>query len=265
MSIVSGFEHIHVNGDNTRLVQCVGNVLTNSAKYTNDGGHIHIRSSIEGADALIEIADNGAGISPELLPQIFDLFVQSDRTLDRAQGGLGIGLAVVRRLVEMHGGRVTAHSDGIGGGSTFEIRLPLIEESDHDVTEPEVIKTTPRRVLIVDDNADAADMLALLLQLDGHEVQAVYSSRDAIARAQSFRPDVMLLDIGLPEINGYEVAEQLRAIPQLPDIHLVAVTGYGRPEDRARARAAGFDDHLVKPVEAIELKRVLEVCQRQAL
>ena len=265
VSVVSGFEHIHVNGDNTRLVQCVGNVLTNSAKYTNDGGDIQIRSSIEGADALIEIVDNGVGISPELMPRIFDLFVQSDRTLDRAQGGLGIGLAVVKRLVEMHGGRVTAHSDGVGKGSSFEIRLPLVEKSDNGVTEPEVIKSTPQRVLIVDDNADAADMLALLLQLDGHQVQAVYSSRDAIVRAQSFQPDVMLLDIGLPEINGYEVAERLRAIPQLRDIHLVAVTGYGRPEDRARARAAGFDDHLVKPVEAIELKRILEVCQRHAL
>ena len=265
VSIVSGFEHIHINGDKTRLVQCVGNVLTNSAKYTNDGGEIKVRSAVDGADALIEITDNGVGISPELLPRIFDLFVQSDRTLDRAQGGLGIGLAVVKRLIEMHGGRVAAYSDGIGKGSSFEIRLPLIEQSETRVAEPEVIQATPRRVLIVDDNADAADMLALLLQLDGHEVQAVYSSRDALERAQSFRPDVMLLDIGLPEINGYEVAQQLRAIPQLRDIRLVAVTGYGRSEDRVRARAAGFDDHLVKPVEAIELKRALEVCQPQTV
>jgi len=172
---------------------------------------------------------------------------------------------VVKRLIEMHGGRVAAYSDGIGKGSSFEIRLPLIEQSETRVAEPEVIQATPRRVLIVDDNADAADMLALLLQLDGHEVQAVYSSRDALERAQSFRPDVMLLDIGLPEINGYEVAQQLRAIPQLRDIRLVAVTGYGRSEDRVRARAAGFDDHLVKPVEAIELKRALEVCQPQTV
>jgi PAS domain S-box-containing protein len=262
VSIISGFDHIHVNGDNTRLVQSVGNVLTNAAKYTSDGGEIRVRSAIEGTDALIEITDNGAGIPPDLLPRIFDLFVQSDRTLDRAQGGLGIGLAVVKRLIEMHGGRVAAHSDGIGKGSRFEIRLPLIEQLEIGVTEPEVIETTPRRVLIVDDNSDAADMLALLLQLDGHHVQAVYSSRDALERAQSFHPDIMLLDIGLPEINGYEVAERLRAMPQLKDIRLVAVTGYGRSEDRARTRAAGFDDHLVKPVEAIELKRVLEVCQR---
>jgi PAS domain S-box-containing protein len=265
VSIVSGFERIHINGDNTRLVQCVGNVLTNSAKYTNDGGKIQVRSAIDGTDALVEITDNGVGISPELLPRIFDLFVQSDRTLDRAQGGLGIGLAVVKRLIEMHGGRVAAYSDGVGKGSSFEIRLPLVEQAEIRVAEPEVIQTTPRRVLIVDDNADAADMLALLLQLDGYQVQAVYSSRDALARAQSFRPDVMLLDIGLPEINGYEVAQQLRAIPQLRNLRLVAVTGYGRSEDRARARAAGFDDHLVKPVEAIELKRVLEVCQPQTL
>jgi PAS domain S-box-containing protein len=262
VSIVSGFEHIHINGDNTRLVQCVGNVLANAAKYTNERGDIRVRSAVEGRDALIEVTDNGAGVAPELLPRIFDLFVQSERTLDRAQGGLGIGLAVVKRLIEMHGGRVAAHSDGVGKGSSFKIRLPLIEQSAIGVAESEVIATTPRRVLIVDDNADAADMLALLLQLDGHEVQAVYSSRDALERAQSFQPDVVLLDIGLPEINGYEVAQRLRAMPQLRGISLVAVTGYGRSEDRARARAAGFDDHLVKPVEAIELKRVLEVCKR---
>jgi PAS domain S-box-containing protein len=262
VSIVSGFEHIHVNGDITRLVQCMGNVLANAAKYTNDGGEIRVRSTINGTNALIEISDNGMGISPELLPRIFDLFVQSDRTLDRAQGGLGIGLAVVKRLIEMHGGRVAARSDGIGKGSSFEIRLPLIEQSEIEVPEPDLIETTPRRVLVVDDNSDAADMLALLLQLDGHLVQAVYSSRDALERAHTFQPDIMLLDIGLPEINGYEVAQRLRATPALSDIRLVAVTGYGRSEDRARARAAGFDDHLVKPVEAIELKRVLEVCQR---
>jgi signal transduction histidine kinase/ActR/RegA family two-component response regulator len=265
VSIVSGIRQIHVNGDNARLVQCVGNVLTNAAKYTGEGGEVRVRSAIEGADALIEISDNGAGISPELLPRIFDLFVQSERTLDRAQGGLGIGLAVVKRLIDMHGGRVAAHSAGVGKGSRFEIRLPLLEQAQVSIAEPQVIETTPRRVLIVDDNSDAADMLALSLQLDGHEVQAVYSSRDALERAQSFRPDVMLLDIGLPEINGYEVAERLRAMPQLRDIRLVAVTGYGRSEDRARTRAAGFDEHLVKPVETIELKRVLEVCQRQTL
>lgn len=191
------------------------------------------------------------------MPRIFDLFVQSDRTLDRAQGGLGIGLAVVRRLIEMHGGRVAARSSGIGKGSTFEIRLPPIEQPEIGITEHEEIQIAPRRVMVVDDNSDAADMLAMLLQLDGHEVQALYSSRDALERAQSFRPDVMLLDIGLPDINGFEVAQRLRAMPQFGGTRLVAVTGYGRTEDRARTRAAGFDDHLVKPVEAADLKRVL--------
>jgi CheY-like chemotaxis protein len=157
------------------------------------------------------------------------------------------------------------HSDGVGEGSRFQIRLPQFEQSEGAVPEPEAIETTLRRVLIVDDNSDAADMLTMSLQLDGHEVQAVYSSRDALERAQSFRPDVMLLDIGLPEINGYEVAERVRSMPQLRDSRLVAVTGYGRLEDRARTRAAGFGDHLVKPVEAIELKRVLRVCQRHTL
>ena len=214
VSIISSLEHIYVYGDNTRLVQCIGNVLTNSAKYTNDGGNIQVRTAIEGPDALIEITDNGAGIPPDLMPRIFDLFVQSDRTLDRAQGGLGIGLAVVRRLIEMHGGRVAARSSGIGKGSTFEIRLPPIEQPEIGITEHEEIQIAPRRVMVVDDNSDAADMLAMLLQLDGHEVQALYSSRDALERAQSFRPDVMLLDIGLPDINGFEVAQRLRAMPQ---------------------------------------------------
>jgi CheY-like chemotaxis protein len=207
---------------------------------------------------VIDISDNGMGIPAELLPRIFDLFVQGDRALDRSQGGLGIGLSVVRRMVEMHGGDVAARSGGAGLGSTFSIRLPLIEQQPASATEPQHVPVARRRILIVDDNQDAADSLALLLQLDGHETQAVYTSRDALERARSYQPDIMLLDIGLPEMNGYEVALQLRRDGAPNRIRLIALTGYGQAGDLARATAAGFDDHLMKPVEWSELQRALE-------
>jgi CheY-like chemotaxis protein/nitrogen-specific signal transduction histidine kinase len=257
VSVVSGSRPLHVNGDNARLVQCVSNVLTNAAKYTDRHGEIRVHSYADGASAVIEISDNGMGIPTELLPRIFDLFVQGDRALDRSQGGLGIGLSVVRRLVEMHGGQVVARSAGAGKGSSFAIRLPLIERPSVSADEPERISGPSKRILIVDDNADAADSLALLLQIDGHETHAVYTSRDALDSAQSFRPDIMLLDIGLPEMNGYEVARRLRALPGFGEVRLIALTGYGQAGDQARARAAGFDDHLMKPVEWLELKRAL--------
>jgi PAS domain S-box-containing protein len=257
MSILSSYQHLYVDGDNARLVQCVSNILTNAAKYTDAGGDIQLRSYAEGPEAVIEISDNGCGISAELLPRMFDLFVQGDRTLDRSQGGLGIGLSVVRRLVEMHGGEVTARSPGIGQGSVFAIRLPLIERPGTSTDEPKGPTAAARRVLIVDDNKDAADTLALLLQFDGHETRAVYTARDAIEEAQSIRPDVMLLDIGLPEMNGYEVAKVLRALPALAGMRLIALTGYGQAIDRERAQLAGFDEHLTKPVNSQTLQQAL--------
>jgi signal transduction histidine kinase len=258
VSILSSYQLLHVNGDNARLVQCVSNILTNAAKYTDPSGEIRVRSYAEGTSAVVEISDNGIGIPAELLPRIFELFVQGDRTLDRSQGGLGIGLSVVRRLVEMHGGQVIVRSAGMGQGSSFAIRLPLIERPGTSRGEPERISAAHKRILIVDDNQDAADTLAMLLQLDGHETQAVYTSKDALERAQSFKPDVMLLDIGLPEMNGYQVARELRSTPGPDRIRLVALTGYGQAVDRARAQEAGFDDHLMKPVESAALARALE-------
>ncbi|HEY4973441.1 MAG TPA: ATP-binding protein, partial [Steroidobacteraceae bacterium] len=257
VSIVSSNRLLHVNGDNARLVQCVSNILTNAAKYTDREGEIRVQSSAQGNAALLEISDNGMGIPAELLPRIFDLFVQGDRALDRSQGGLGIGLSVVRRLVEMHGGEVLAHSAGPGKGSSFTIRLPLIARPSADPSEPEPVATGRQRILIVDDNEDAADSLALLLQLEGHETQAVYTSRDALERALPFNPAAILLDIGLPEMNGYEVARKLRSLSGLEQVRLIALTGYGQAGDQARARAAGFDDHLMKPVEWLALKRAL--------
>ena len=242
-----------VNGDPARLVQCVANLLTNAIKYTDPHGQIRIETRAEADDAVISVTDNGTGIAADLLPQIFDLFVQSKRTLDRAQGGLGIGLSVVKRLVEMHGGQVSASSPGIGQGATVTIRLPRVAQDS--VTEPaaRVPRVPALRTLVVDDNHDAAESLAMLLSLDGHEVQAVFTAEDALERAHSFRPQVMLLDIGLPGMDGFEVARRVRALEGGSQIRLVALTGYGQNEDRQRALAAGFDEHLVKPVEPDKL------------
>ncbi|MGN6193196.1 MAG: PAS domain S-box protein [Rhodanobacteraceae bacterium] len=248
VSITAFYEPLYVEGDFARLVQCASNILANATKYTEPGGEIWIRTRGDRDSAFIEISDTGAGIPPELLPQIFDLFVQSDRTLDRAQGGLGVGLAVVKRLIEMHKGEVSARSDGLGRGSTFEMRLPRVARPAPTPAVGEQFKSEPRRVLIVDDNTDAADSLGLLLKFEGHETHVVYSAKEALASMESFNPEVALLDIGLPDINGYDLARQIRKMPQIKGLRLIALTGYGQNEDQQRARAAGFDDHLVKPV-----------------
>jgi signal transduction histidine kinase/ActR/RegA family two-component response regulator len=258
VSITSSFRPLYVDGDFARLEQCVVNVLANAAKYTDAGGKILIQTRSEQACAVIEIADTGAGIAAELLPRVFDLFVQSDRTLDRAQGGLGIGLSVVKRLIEMHGGRIHAHSAGIGHGSTFEIRLPLIAGPTSIRPEVPRRKVTPRRILIVDDNADAANSLVLLLDIEGHETLAASSAREAIDRLESFQPDVALLDIGLPDMDGYTLAELIRESAPCKGMKLVALTGYGQAEDVARARQAGFDAHLIKPLDYSLLRQTLE-------
>jgi PAS domain S-box-containing protein len=255
--ITASYQPLYVCGDFVRLVQCVINLLTNAAKYTDAGGHIHVETRREDDAAVIGIVDNGVGMSPELLPRVFDLFVQSERTLDRSQGGLGIGLSVVKRLIEMHGGRVGARSAGVGRGSTFEITLPLVQPPAAAAGEAAPLKTSPKRIFIVDDNADAADTLALLLELEGHVVRAVHTPADALRQIESFKPDVALVDIGLPELDGYELVRRLRKQPSLAAVRFVAVTGYGQVEDRRRVRDAGFNDHLVKPVSIPALERTL--------
>ena len=206
---------------------------------------------------MLTVSDNGAGITPELLPYVFDLFVQSDRTLDRAQGGLGIGLSIVKRLIEMHGGRVSASSPGSGRGSSFEIRLPLASPGE-EATQAAVPLPAPRkRILLVDDNSDAADSLGMILQLEGHQVEVSYQSHGVIERVHAFKPDIVLLDIWLPDVNGYDIARAIRASADARDVRLVALTGYGQLEDRKKSRLAGFDDHLVKPVEPAMLQHVL--------
>jgi CheY-like chemotaxis protein len=257
VSIVSSYRALYVNGDLTRLVQSIVNILTNAAKYTDPGGKIELQTRAEADYALMEVSDNGAGISPDLLPRVFELFVQGDRTLDRSLGGLGIGLSVAKQLIEMHGGKVTAASPGLGRGSTFRLWLPLIERPGSLLSERADPRQLSRRVLIVDDNVDAADSLALVLELDGHVTKTGYSAQDALEQAVAFEPDVILLDIGLPEMDGYEVARRVRALGRADDIKLIALTGYGQVEDLRRAQEAGFDDHLVKPVDFETLTRCL--------
>lgn len=255
ISVVS-YRPLRVNGDATRLVQCVVNVLTNAAKYTQPRGVIRVETCEQNGEAVLTISDNGPGISADLLPHIFDLFVQSERTLDRSLGGLGIGLSLVKRLIEMHGGQVCARSPGPGAGSVFEIRLPLSQQEVEHAQEGAI--DMPRaRILVVDDNADAADSLGSLLQLEGHTVAVTYNSLDALAKLSDFEPNIVLLDIGLPEIDGYEIARRIRASHDHGRVRLIALTGYGQSDDRERAKRSGFDDHLVKPVDFTALQRVL--------
>ena len=252
---------VQIEGDLTRLAQVLANLLINAAKYTNEGGDIRIEGLREGAQAIVKVSDSGIGIGPSLLPHVFDLFTQGERTLDRAQGGLGIGLTLVRRIVEMHGGAVEARSAGAGLGSEFIVRLPAIESRPRTVAaavkSKQPASTRLLRILVVDDNVDAAESIAMLLSLDGHDVRSVHDAQRALDMVSEFLPDLVLLDIGLPGMDGYEVARQLRSRQEITGIRLVAVTGYGQQEDRDRARDAGFDQHLVKPVEPDALNAVL--------
>ncbi|MBV8340986.1 MAG: response regulator [Gammaproteobacteria bacterium] len=248
---------LYVHGDRARLAQSLSNLLHNAAKYTDPGGAITVTVAASAGQLELEVRDSGIGIADSLLPHVFDLFVQSERTLDRAQGGLGIGLSIVKGLVEMHGGTVHAASAGAQSGSTFTISLPLIAPPETARQECRPLPAARRRVLIVDDNVDAADSLALLLESDGHEAQTAYSASTALEAVERLRPEVVLLDVGLPHIDGYEVARRLRARASVPGMRLIALTGYGRDEDRERARQAGFDDHLLKPADIAVLQQLL--------
>jgi PAS domain S-box-containing protein len=251
---------IWLYADAARLEQVVVNLLTNAAKYTADGGHIVLAVQQEGDEAVLRVRDTGIGISPELLPRIFDLFTQAERSLDRAQGGLGIGLCLVQRLVEMHGGKVQVFSV-LGQGSEFIVRLPvtIIPAPQPPSTHQEAAEPTGPglRVLVVDDNVDAATSLVTLLEASGHDVRAAHDGPTSLEAAQGFRPDVVLLDIGLPGLDGFEVAKWLRKQPILSNAVLVAMTGYGQKSDRQRSHEAGFDHHLVKPVDFGKVEQIL--------
>jgi CheY-like chemotaxis protein/two-component sensor histidine kinase len=256
-----GPEPVWLNGDATRLEQVIVNLLTNAIKFTPAGGRITVRAGREGADAVIRVRDTGIGIDPGLLPKVFDLFAQGDTSLDRAKSGLGIGLALVRQVVKLHSGRVTAHSAGPGQGSEFVVRLPALPEevaSDEDGAEPRRRSEGVVRVLVVDDQSDLADGLAMLIEALGHQARAVYDGAEALSVVRDELPDLMLVDIGMPRMTGYELARTIRHDPRYSDVRLVALTGYGREEDRARVIEAGFDLHLTKPVADITLREVLE-------
>ncbi len=248
---------VWVTGDPTRLEQVVTNLVSNALKFTPAGGTIRVWVGVEGGEALLRVSDSGVGMSPELLPRIFDLFVQGDQPPERASGGLGIGLTLVRQLAELHGGRVEARSAGAGQGSVFTIRLPVARTTASDGADARQAGVAPCRILLVEDNADARDMLLALLTLDRHEVVTAADGPAGVDAALRLRPDVALVDIGLPGLNGYEVARRIRATESGRAIKLIALTGYGQSEDMRQAREAGFDLHLVKPVEPGRLDEAL--------
>lgn len=253
---------LYVSGDLHRLVQAVGNVLHNASKYTPSGGRIELEVHDRRTELEIEIRDNGVGIPQELLPHVFDLFVQSGRTLDRAQGGLGIGLSVGKGLVTMHRGSVSAASAGVNQGTSVTIRLPTIAAprvvEPADDREPK----SRRRVLVVDDNVDAADTLKMLFELEGHEVHAIYGAEEALESALRLQPEIVFLDSGLPQMDGYKVARRIRAANAGRALKLIALTGYGQHDDKSRSKAAGFDARWVKPVTPAVLADVVDRIDR---
>jgi PAS domain S-box-containing protein len=271
---------ISIQGDITRLTQVIVNLLNNAARYTPEGGRIEIEVRPEQDSVAIHIRDNGVGMSAELLPRVFELFTQGQRPLDRTDGGLGVGLALVHRIVSLHGGTVTALSAGPGRGSEFIVTLPCErlapqavgtqappaqkENSMTEAANPPGGERQPkrRRVMVIDDNKDAAESMSMLFELWGHEVICAYDGRAALEAAAKYRPDAVFLDIGLPGMDGYEIAERLRELPESAHTVLVAITGYGQDEDRRRSREAGIDHHLVKPVAPETLQKLLESLER---
>lgn len=254
-------EALWVHGDPARLQQVQVNLLNNAAKYTPLDGHVKLTLEREGTSAIVRVSDDGTGIAPEMLEHVFDLFVQSKRTLDRSEGGLGVGLTLVRSLVEMHHGDVTAESGGIGKGTTMTVRLPLVEKDVPEDTRRarERAHRIPRegRVVVVEDNVDSCVMLCELLGMHGLSCESAHDGRSGLELIRKLHPHVAIIDVGLPELDGFEVARALRNDPATHDTFLVALTGYGQPTDRARALASGFDEHIVKPVQPEHLLTVL--------
>jgi len=262
-------EPIWLYADAARLEQVVTNLLTNAAKYTTEGGHIWLSVQKEGDKAVLRVRDTGLGIDRALLPHVFDLFTQAQRSSDRSQGGLGIGLTLAKRLVEMHGGTIGVSSI-LGQGSEFIVSLVVCPPGAMSLTtQPpptEIAEPTKRalRVLVVDDNVCATEILEILIQESGHLVRIAHTGPTALAAALDYRPDVMLMDIGLPELNGFEVAKWIRQQPVLRDIVLVAITGYGQESDRQHSQEAGFDHHLVKPADFEKVRQILAAVSKKA-
>ncbi|MGH8177822.1 MAG: PAS domain S-box protein [Steroidobacter sp.] len=256
-----------VDGDLARLSQVFANLLNNAAKYTNPGGHIWLTVRRTDEQVSVTIRDNGIGIPTHMLPKIFEMFAQVDHSLEKAQGGLGIGLSIARKLVEMHGGVIEAHSDGHGAGSEFVVRLPAHLATQSETTTPvpkdHSLRPDALRVLIADDNADAAASLAMMLKMKGHEVRTAWDGLEAVQVAEAFQPDVALLDIGMPELNGYDACRRLRARSESAGMLIIALTGWGQEEDKRRSEEAGFDHHLVKPADVRILDKLLEQAEVQ--
>jgi len=256
-------EPVWLSADALRLAQAVSNLLTNAAKYSEPQGEIRLEAARESGEMVIRVADEGIGIEPHMLSRVFEMFAQGTHALDHAEGGLGIGLSLVKGLVGLHGGTVSATSAGLGKGSVFTIRLPLpgkiagpvVAENSEAANRGKVVG---KRVLVVDDNRDIAESLALLLQLEGHDTRIAYDGHDALKIADEFKPEVVVLDIGMSRLNGHEAARELRRRPWASKTIFVAVTGWGQPDDRRRSLDAGFDYHLVKPVEPTHLRELLE-------
>jgi signal transduction histidine kinase/CheY-like chemotaxis protein len=255
---------IYLHADPVRLAQVFANLLNNAAKYTDEGGRIRLVAEQRGHEVVISVSDTGIGIAPELLPHVFEIFSQAKSTSRPSKGGLGIGLSLVKGLVELHGGLVNAHSDGLAEGSTFTVRLPIVDGAEprkgshRSVQADSVEARATRRILVVDDQPDSADSLSMLLQALGHDVDTAYDAERAIELAGTMLPDVILLDIGMPRIDGYEACRRIRSGTGGEKMRIVALTGWGQEEDRQKSREAGFDQHLMKPVDMGQLTRLLE-------
>jgi CheY-like chemotaxis protein/anti-sigma regulatory factor (Ser/Thr protein kinase) len=253
---------VWVQADPARLQQVINNLLSNANKYTLEGGSVHVAVTVEQRFAAITVRDNGIGIEPGLLPRVFDLFEQGQRALDRNQGGLGVGLTLVQRLVKLHGGRVEAHSAGEGLGAEFRVYLPCLQMAAAPAVDTGAAASgrakVSRRVLIIEDNSDVAETTAAMLSMVGHTLCCARDGAQGLQLAQEFEPEIVLLDVGLPRLDGYQVARHLRQLPQMRNALLIALTGYGMPADRQRGREAGFDHHLLKPADPGELMTLID-------
>ena len=262
LTVKMSAEPLYLLADMARLTQVVMNLLINAAKYTDTSGHVELIAGLEGGDAVIRVKDDGIGIDAATLPRLFDIFFQADASLERSQGGLGIGLSLVRSVVELHGGSVTAHSAGKDKGSEFIVHVPALQmaasvQPQKTNTDESARAATARRVLVVDDNSDAAESLAVFLQLGGHSVRTACDGFEAVKAAETFRPDVILLDVGMPNMNGYEACRRIRETAWGKSMTVIAQTGWGQEDDKRRTREAGFDDHLVKPVDPFAVMKLL--------
>jgi CheY-like chemotaxis protein len=251
---------IYLDGDLVRLTQVFLNLLNNAAKYTEQNGRIWLTAERQGSDAIVTVKDTGIGIPAEKLPHIFEMFTQVEGALGRSQGGLGLGLTLVKRLTELHGGSVESHSEGVGKGSEFTVRVPITfgpAKGGSPLTSDEPTAGPRRRILVVDDNRDGADSLAMMLRILGNKVQTAYDGLVAVQMAEGFKPDVVLLDIGLPKMDGHEVCRRIRQQAWGMGMVLIAVTGWGQDEDKRRSQEAGFNFHMVKPVDPASLEKLL--------